>query len=266
MNILPTRLAHRIQAFRNLPFIVVTNPAIKTIHDNYVHSLAACLPWIDKKIQNKEEEQGVLHAMEGLLQRHSNTIPLVARGFLEVKNYVGTETVTRFLDEHLRARIGTRLIAEQLIALHYGSQPEVRNDKGSSYIGVIDTQLRPSEVIRNCEEFVAEMVELNYGVRPRIIIDGEPDTQIAYIPTHLEYILTELLKNSFRAVAEQGNEKEPIIVTIAPSREYPSSKPLRNEDQGETSAIAETTTGFESVAPGVTIRIRDRGGGISPEQ
>jgi len=249
-----------------LPFIVVTNPAIKTIHDNYVHSLAACLPWIDKKIESKEDEQGVLRAMEGLLQRHSNTIPLVARGFLEVKDYVGSETVTKFLDEHLRARIGTRLIAEQHISLHYASQPEARKDKSLSNIGVIDTQLRPSEVIRNCEDFVAEMVELNYGVRPYIVIDGEPDTQIAYIPTHLEYIMTELLKNSFRAVAEQGNEKEPIIVTIAPSPEYPSDKPLRIEDQGETSAAAGSAAGLESVAPGVTIRIRDRGGGISPEQ
>lgn len=266
MNILPTRLAHRIQAFRSLPFIVVTNPAIRTIHDNYVHSLAACIPYIDKKIQTKEDAQGVLQAMEGLLQRHSNTIPLVARGFLEVKDYVGPETVTKFLDEHLRARIGTRLIAEQHIALHYASQPEAGNDKSSSNIGVIDTQLQPSEVIRNCEEFVAEMVELKYGVRPYIIIDGEPDTQIAYIPTHLEYILTELIKNSFRAVAEQGNEKEPIIVTIAPSPEYPSDKPLRNEDQGETSAATGSAAGLESVAPGVTIRIRDRGGGISPEQ
>merc|ERR1712111_261029 len=34
---------------------------------------------------------------------------------------------------------------------------------------------------------------------------------------HLEYILTELLKNSFRATIEAGMEREPIEITIAPA-------------------------------------------------
>jgi len=229
-----------------------------------MHSLSALMPFVDRGIKTAEEQQGVTDAMSGLLQRHSNTIPLIARGFLEVRNYVPTDTVTKFLDEHLRARIGTRLIAEQQLALHYASQPGATEDKVSTNIGVIDTALRPADIIRDCESFVAEMVELKYGVRPFVVIDGQPDTEIAYIPTHLEYILTELLKNSFRAVAEEGNEREPIVVTIAPSPEYPSEKPLRNQDQGESGSPG-VATGLGNAVPGVTIRIRDRGGGISEE-
>lgn len=110
---------------------------------------------------------------------------------------------------------------------------------------------------------------------------------------HLEYILTELLKNSFRAVIEAGMEKEPIEVTIAPS---PASETetadMKNKtnpyrpghdtvggisdyDQGSIDQASGSNTTEPSVSsnirpldkstPGVTIRIRDRGGGISPE-
>lgn len=264
-HVLPTRLAHRIQALRNLPFIVVTNPNVTKIHDNYMHSLSGLLPFVDKEVKTPEDQRGVTQAMSGLLDRHSNTIPLIAKGLLEVRNYVSANTVTSFLDEHLRARIGTRLIAEQHLALNDASQRHSRKDAQSTNVGVIDTALRPADIIRDCESFVGEMVEFKYGVRPTVVIDGVPDTQIAYIPSHLEYILTELLKNSFRAVAEEGNEHEPIVVTIAPSPEYPSSKPIRNEDQGERSTQSMSVDGLDQAAPGVTIRIRDRGGGISPE-
>jgi hypothetical protein len=130
--------------------------------------------------------------------------------------------VTRFLDEHLRARIGTRLISEQHIALHFSSQPHF--DPGASptpcpehptYIGVIDTALKPSLTIDSCAGFVADICELRYGVRPKLIIDGEPETTFAFLPMHLEYIVTELLKNAFRASIE-SKTTEPIVVTIAP--------------------------------------------------
>lgn len=230
--------------------------------------------------------------MADLVQTHSNTISILARGFLEARKYISPNEVTRFLDEHLRARIGTRLIAEQHIALHFSSKPH--NDLSpstyappdSSYIGAIDTSLRPADIIRGCEGMVGDICEFKYGVRPHVVIDGEPDYTFAHIPMHLEYILTELLKNSFRAQIENGKEREPIEVTIAPAPEEPERSDVRygggkmhegitNYDQGsvdhasgankpELSASANIRP-LERQTPGVTIRIRDRGGGISPE-
>ena len=83
------------------------------------------------------------------------------------------------------------------------------------------------------------------------------------MPTHLEYILTELLKNAFRATVESGREREPVEVTIADSactgagRKTSLESAIRGRE-------GELPTG-EAEAPSVTIRIRDRGGGISPE-
>lgn len=233
--------------------------------------------------------------MADLVQTHANTIPTLARGFLECRKYIDPLTVTRFLDEHLRARIGTRLIAEQHIALHFSSKPhqekvqaETKSDlpppiPPSSYIGVIDTSLKPSTIIHNCGSFVSEICELKYGVRPSLIIDGQPDTTIAHIPVHLEYIITELLKNAFRATVETGMEREPVVITIAAVPEDkaisnpPEILPLDQQglDRDFRAGVANPTVrtrpqagqalDASSSIPGVTIRIRDRGGGISPE-
>ncbi|KAI9847118.1 MAG: hypothetical protein M1838_001022 [Thelocarpon superellum] len=254
LSLLPHRLAHRIQSLRNLPFIVVSNPHISKIYHNYLHSLSTLLPYTERPVSSMAEESTFTEVMADLVQTHANTIPTLARGFLECRKYIDPAEVTRFLDEHLRARIGTRLIAEQHIALHVSSQPQASGDgapsaSSSSYIGVIDTSLRPATVIHNCGSFVSEICELKYGVRPSLVIDGQPDTTFAYVPVHLEYIITELLKNAFRASVETGMEREPVAITIAAAPE--EGPPATGE---EASSI-----------PGVTVRIRDRGGGISPE-
>ncbi|KAL2754565.1 hypothetical protein ACRALDRAFT_1076219 [Sodiomyces alcalophilus JCM 7366] len=278
LSLLPIRLAHRIQALRRLPFIVVSNPNVEKIYRNYVHSFCTLLPWWQKPknaIRTLEDEIRFTEVLAELVTTHTNTIPTLAQGFRECRRYISPADVTQFLDQHLRARIGTRLIAEQHIALHYSSQPHFDPaasptpcPEHPSYVGVIDTALRPADIVMSCADFVAEICELRYGVRPQVVINGDPDTTFAFIPMHLEYIVTELLKNSFRASVENRGNKEPVVVTIAPE---PSRKdhddPVRietpNEDRG--SFRSDNIKPLDDNVPGVTIRIRDRGGGIAPD-
>jgi signal transduction histidine kinase len=285
LGILPARLAHRIQSLRNLPFIVVSNPYVSKIHSNYLHSLSTLLPWAEQEITTLEEEVRFTEVMADLVQTHANTISILARGFLEARKYIQPKDVTRFLDEHLRARIGTRLIAEQHLSLHFSSQPhnEVMHevDENPGYIGVIDTQLKPATIVEQCANTVGEICELKYGVRPHVFINGEPEYTFAHIPVHLEYIITELLKNAFRATVESGMQREAIEITIAPLPElFPEGDVdarIENNDQGNVDKASRAFTGHMSPTadvnilplkhstPGVTIRIRDRGGGISPD-
>jgi signal transduction histidine kinase len=285
LGILPARLAHRIQSLRNLPFIVVSNPYVSKIHSNYLHSLSTLLPWAEQEITTLEEEVRFTEVMADLVQTHANTISILARGFLEARKYIQPKDVTRFLDEHLRARIGTRLIAEQHLSLHFSSQPhnEVMHevDENPGYIGVIDTQLKPATIVEQCANTVGEICELKYGVRPHVFINGEPEYTFAHIPVHLEYIITELLKNAFRATVESGMQREAIEITIAPLPElFPEGDAdarIENSDQGNVDKASRAFTGHMSPTadvnilplkhstPGVTIRIRDRGGGISPD-
>lgn len=294
LSILPSRLAHRIQSLRNLPFIVVSNPHVSKIHSNYLHSLSTLLPWAEQEITTLEEEVKFTEVMADLVNTHANTISILARGFLEARKYISPKDVTRFLDEHLRARIGTRLIAEQHLSLHFSSQPHgeamYEQDEMRGYIGVIDTRLKPARIVDHCANVVGEICELKYGVRPTVVINGEPEYEFAHVPVHLEYIITELLKNAFRATVERGMEREAIEVTIAPlpellpetmgggEAENRCNKTLKNIDQGNTDVASQrlpvmpgtspphlTIAPLQHSTPGVTIRIRDRGGGISAD-
>lgn len=267
LSVLPTRLAHRIRALRNLPYIVVSNPHISQIHHNYVHSLSAILPWAERKIDAIADETAFTEVLAEIVSVHANTISVLAQGFVETRKYISGEAITRFLDEHLRARIGTRLVAEQHIALHYASRPH--QSEKDSFIGVIDPELQPAAIVRQCEGIVGDMCELRYGVRPAVVMTGVPDYGFAHIPVHLEYIITELLKNAFRATIEHGTEREPVEVTIAPLPEVPGAD-VRDSPALSTPAPAPGYSGTDAVrplarsTPGVTIRIRDRGGGIAP--
>ncbi|PLB55822.1 alpha-ketoacid dehydrogenase kinase [Aspergillus steynii IBT 23096] len=296
LSLLPARLASRIEALRNLSFIVVSNPHISKIYNNYLHSLSTLLPYQQRQVTTLEEENKFAEVLADLVHTHTNTIPILARGFLECRRYIDPTEVTRFLDTHLRARIGTRLIAEQHLALHFASQPVSDVDTGSqpapqstapsNYIGVIDTALQPARIVKLCEDFVGEICELKYGVRPRLKIGGQPDAAFAHVPVHVEYIITELLKNAFRAVIEAGNERDPIEVTIVAAPDvprdhgrvdYPStlagiSTTQSDSDVGfQMDTVVGTADANESIkvsAPSsqsITIRIRDRGHGIPPE-
>lgn len=278
LSLLPIRLAHRLQALRNLPYIVVSNPNISRIYSTYLHSLSILLPyWRDaaegRPIASLEDEIKFTNTLAELVATHTDTIPILARGFLECRRYISPAEVTRFLDEHLRARIGTRLVAEQHIALHFSSQPHFDPEASPtpcpehpSFIGVIDTALKPATVVESCAGFVADICELRYGIRPLLYINGEPDTTFASVPMHLEYIVTEMLKNAFRATIE-NKSKEPVVVTIAPepplpNNDIPSIKSAES-DRGQFRSNA--IKPLDDNAPGVTIRIRDRGGGIPPD-
>ncbi|RPA82827.1 alpha-ketoacid dehydrogenase kinase [Ascobolus immersus RN42] len=261
-ELIPRRLARRILALRNLPYIIVTNPHINSIFQNYVHSFEALssLPSGDYP-RNLDEESEFAQVLGGIVRTHNNTIPILAKGFQECgSQFMRAEEITAFLERHLRARIGTRLLAEQHLALHAatfeaGSPAELTPGVNPDhFIGIIDTRLSPTTILRRSEAFVAEICELRYGDRPRLEIDGEVEGRCAYIPMHMEYIFTELLKNSFRASIESALAQQRMnaglgIVGRAAELEIPVVK--------ATIALAEG-------GKWITIRIRDRGGGISP--
>ncbi|KAJ7093069.1 histidine kinase-like ATPase [Mycena epipterygia] len=169
----------------------------------------------------------------------------MAKGFLESAKYMSPTQVSNFLDGAIRNRISVRLIAEQHIAISHALEAASHKEVGN--IGVVNMQCSPSQMIRMCESYVAELCSATLGASPSIVIDGHPDATFAYVPVHLEYILTEILKNSFRATVEYHKTHQrvlpPVRITLSPPR------------PGSTGAVH---SNFFS------IRIRDEGGGVSP--
>lgn len=213
-----------------MPYLVVLNPHISQIYSIYYNSFSILSQ--TKPPKTLEENQKVVEVLKHLVQTHTDTIPVLARGFHEARSYISLEESSYILDAHLRARIGTRLLAEHHIAL-----TDPIDEK--TYIGAVEVACKPSAILKHAGDFVGDICDLKYGVIPTIRIDQGEHIEIPYIPVHIEYIFTELLKNSFRATIEQhqltGKPMEAVWVTIV------------------------RTSG------GLIIRIRDRGGGILPE-
>ncbi|KAF8892665.1 hypothetical protein BD779DRAFT_1661335 [Infundibulicybe gibba] len=241
---MPRRLATRVRSLEALPFIVGTNPYVAKTLNAYRDSFQ----WLATypTVTNLEENAKFVEQLENLVQSHANDIPTMAKGFQECSRYMSPTQITNFLDGAIRNRISVRLIAEQHIAI---SQALNNPEANTTHLGVVDMQCSPRAMIQMCGSYVTELCEATLGASPSIVIDGHPDATFPYVPVHLEYILTEILKNSFRATVENhyknrsapSRSMPPVTITISPPPYIPNS---------EYSYLS--------------IRIRDHGGGVSP--
>ncbi|KAJ1968282.1 hypothetical protein IWQ62_001338 [Dispira parvispora] len=224
---LPVRLAKRIQAFQQLPFIVGLNPHVTAVYRRYYDALEALggFPPIDTLALDAQYTETLKQQIINL----THVIPKMAQGFLECKKYLTNKEIHGFLNDLIRSRISLRLIGEQHVAIH-----ETHED----YIGVIDTRLSPYRLLKHCASYVQNLCEINYNLAPDYVINGATNTYMQYVPVHLEYIACELLKNAFRATAEFGlkhspERMKPIEITVTRGQH------------------------------GICIRFRDQGGGIA---
>ncbi|KAF8522139.1 branched-chain alpha-ketoacid dehydrogenase [Hysterangium stoloniferum] len=244
---IPRRLVSRVRALEALPFIVTTNPFLSRTLRAYraaFETLATHSP-----VKDLDENWAFAQQLEGLVADHANDIPTMAKGFQECARYMSSTDISAFLDRAIRNRVGVRLIAEQHIALSRAlreSPAEILSDGG-----VVDTECSPAQMVRMCAKFVTDLCEATLGSSPPLLIDGDINTTFAYVPVHLEFALTELLKNAFRATVEHhykvhGHDNStaipPVIVTIA----------------------APSVTSVRARTSHLSMRIRDQGGGVSP--
>ncbi|SOV09573.1 related to branched-chain alpha-ketoacid dehydrogenase kinase, mitochondrial precursor [Ustilago sp. UG-2017a] len=282
---LPIRLARRVGGFRALPFIVGSNPFISRIARLYASSFETLVKF--GQIETQEDNVRFTAVIEDLVAAHAQNIPTLARGFQESRKYMDARQISAFLDAAIHSRIAIRMIAEQHLALsatsnelghvrpkttnnirdeaddhhhhhHHTLDPDLPPEGTSSQghhqygsptaVGIIETQLSPARMTRICAAFVQDLCEGTLGAAPELRLEGDLDVTYTGVPVHLEYVMTELLKNSYRATTENFFKSQqhgsssislssvpPVIVTIAQSANH------------------------------VSLRIRDQGGGISPQ-
>ncbi|KAK0483267.1 hypothetical protein IW261DRAFT_1360923 [Armillaria novae-zelandiae] len=239
---IPRGLAFRIHSLETLPFIVGTNPFIANTLNAHRESFQFLANY---PIPRTIEDNAVLaEELKVLVESHANDIPTMAKGFQESSRYLSPTQVGHFLDGAIRNRISVRLMAEQHIAL----SDALKSQNHTSQVGVIDATCSPADMIRSCGSFVKELCEATLGSSPSISINGVVDATFPYVPVHLEYILTEILKNSFRATVEHYSRQSqsskalpPVVITLSPPPAAPAPGPKY-----------------------FSLRIRDQGGGISP--
>lgn len=224
---LPVRIAHRIAGFRNLPFIVGCNPIILQVHELYIRAFHILSNF--PVITNLQEEEKFSETLRQLLDDHKDVVTMLAEGFAQVRKHISDESLIKtFLDRTLTSRLGIRMLAEHHLSLQ---------DEKPNHVGIVSIAFSPRRLVEKRAQYAKTLCEGKYGFAPNVVLNGHLNATFPYIQPPLDYILTEILKNSFRATVEthsnNGHNVPEIVVTIA------------NND-----------TDF-------VIRVSDRGGGLS---
>ena len=227
--------------------------SVKEVKQLYIQSFLELLEF-ENLIVSADQEEAFSRLVEGIYERHSRVLVQMARGAYEFRHHVHEESTANmstsskkkkrrkpkdvfakmeqthaFLDRFYLCRIGIRVLIGQYLALR---QPPVDH-----YVGVICSVTSPYEIVKRAIDDAAFMCTRKYGDAPEVIMSGRLDLTFPYVPTHLHYIMLELLKNSMRATVEwHGPDADfpPIKVIIADGSD--------NED--------------------VVIKVSDEGGGI----
>jgi len=119
---LPVRIAHRVAAFRELPFIVGCNPSILQVHELYIRAFHKLNEF--PAIETIEQEAEFCKLLRALLDDHRDVVTLLAEGFKECKKHITQDSekesdlIKTFLDKTLTSRLGIRMLCEYHLALH----------------------------------------------------------------------------------------------------------------------------------------------------
>lgn len=235
---LPKRLARRLLDLQLLPYIVVTNPHIKKVYNQYHVSFETFrrLP----PVRTLEENQEYTQILRQHLDQHAPMLDSLAQGLRECKSkeLVGPAlALDGFFDSMLRSRISRRVLAEQHLHI---------NNKRPAYIGIVCTDLDVNDAIDFAIQKAKQVCMETYGQAPEVVVSGDPKVSIPYIPAHLDYMLYELLKNAMRAVVEFHSASRP-----AGAAPYPKLPPVH----------VRICSGFNDL----TLKVSDQGGGIPPD-
>merc|ERR1711939_506440 len=173
--------------------------------------------------------------LSNIKRRHDPVVTTVAQGILEFKRDRQSPHIDRsiqtFLDRFYMSRIGIRVLIGQHIALN-------RLEPHPDYVGIICTKTNIHQIATEAIENATFVCEEHYGLfkAPPVQLVCPKHLTFPYIPSHLNHMLFEVLKNSLRATVETHG---------VDADEYPPVKGIVAEGNED-----------------ITIKVADEGGGI----
>lgn len=234
------RLAHRLRNMQTLPYSALTNSHISHVYELYYTAFERLrkVP----EVRTLDDNDRFCEVIKLCLQEHLSVIPRLGMGVLEIQNSVTSEECDRFMTTLLRSRISRRVIAEQHLALtetfhspwHFPDAKQSAVHPEDDFVGEIFLRCKAKEIVDDCAATARELMTAAYGpkvVIPEVVVKGHLNTTFPYIPSHIEYIIGELLRNSMQASVEQqpSSRPPPIEVLIC---EAAQSVIMRISDQG----------------------------------
>jgi len=240
---------------QTLPYTAIKNQHISHVYELYYSAFEKLRKVTE--VRTLDDNDRFCQVIKECLHEHLSVIPKLAMGVLEIQETVPSEECDRLMTALLRSvsdgaisklevtdksqRISRRVIAEQHLALtetfhspwHFpnASQPA----PGDEFVGEVFLKCNAKEIIDSCSTTIAKLARDAYGPSvqiPEIQLEGNIDTTFPYIPSHIEYVIGELLRNSTQAVIQNrrhSGKPPPIQILICDTNQHVI---FRISDQG----------------------------------
>jgi pyruvate dehydrogenase kinase 2/3/4 len=248
------RLALMTKEMLYLPDNLIKTSSVQLVYSWYLKSFEELLTFKQAE-PNAKELNKFSRTLNTIVERHSDVVPKMAMGILQVQETYGIDSKTEqniqyFLDRFLMSRISIRMLINQHVMMFFENNNPVNNNKfiansfDQKQIGAIDPNCDVIAVIEdafNNAKFLCDQYYLcspDFELVTKNVIEKDSDNKInlVYVPSHLYHIAFELYKNAMRAIIEHHGEA---------AKTYPKIQTL-------------IVKGKEDLS----IRITDYGGGI----
>mmetsp|Transcript_692 Transcript_692/g.1603 ORF Transcript_692/g.1603 Transcript_692/m.1603 type:complete len:418 (-) Transcript_692:248-1501(-) len=260
---IPVRLAHRVEQLSDLPYGLSDTEHIQQLCDRYADWAESLTE--QAKVQSPSDDQAFTAFLCGMLGETA-----VARSMADTttsKSYIlaaiqekaqllkdspeYTLAADTVLDEFFTTRIGMRVMMQQFV-----------NGGGrfSGYSGIIRESMKASEVSIHAAGVVRVLCHRLYGRSPNIEVIDYENTPLSYIPSHLQYVIVELLKNAARATIENHSVPPKMDFHANPALQF--AEPEWHAASKRLPPIRMTITHSEDEC---RITIEDQAGGIPSE-
>jgi len=197
------RIAQRVLELQQLPYGLPQRDGIRTVIQWYTEHLLALedapLP------SGAAQDEAFTNFLTRVFEEHTEVIQELAFGVQDLMAEMGPDygAVQPEIDSILRrffmARIGLRFLIQHHIE-------SFKNRDG--YSGILQLECDAAAVVKKAAQDSTMLCRAHLGQAPPVVItehvvDSEPFT---YLPMHMHYVLTELLKNAVRATVERHAE------------------------------------------------------------
>lgn len=243
---IPTRLANMIMELKLLPNSLMEQRECQQIYHDYIRSFKEMMLY-DKLSNKSDTHDKFTESLQNIRMRHVDTVPNMAQAVLRMNKNLRmqdgvTDTIQYFLD-----RLYTNRISIHMLISHFQSLHGIKaNSEG--LVGTIDPKCDLLSVADQAYNAASLLCDSEYFDHPQLIsravdtTDQNIDTQgrvtAVYVPSHLHHILFEVFKNAMRASCEWAEKNESDSIPFIRLRIY-------------------------QTAEDITLKISDRGGGIS---
>ena len=224
---LPIRFAQRVEELHALPYGLSFTQSVSSVRNLYtrivgdLHSLP--------KVETAEScENFRLHLARILDEKNSmSVVQTMAQAVLQLRknthfaahhdNHAFRDSIDSVLSRFYMARIGVRFIIEQFVACAPAGNAVGGSVHAGMRGGVINGAVDPCEIAELAANDATAICDHQLGMAPTVTITlaGSPNnaasaegTTFTYVPSHLHYVLFELLKNAMRATVERHGDTD----------------------------------------------------------